>query len=72
MKKYCIIDDCGSDIFAEAYESKEAALNVAESEWEHLTTHDKKRRNSYVVVLTEVDEDGEISLDYWELIKKFK
>lgn len=72
MKKYCIIDDCKTDIYTEAFESKDAALDAAETEWKHLTDHDRKRRNSYAVVLTEIDEVGEISLEYSELVKEFK
>ena len=87
MKKWCIID---SLIFSRgleeitAFNSKEETLEAAQSEWDSLSDHDKKDRDSYIVGLCNVeeykpgcwqyaeDESGNIDTDIYEIAKRFK
>lgn len=69
-RKYVVIDDCGTDIFTKICESKEDALQEADSQWDYLTKYDKKRRSSLRVVLADVDEEGQV-WDAWETVKEY-
>lgn len=73
MKKYCIIDNCETRRAAqyeEQFDTREEALEAAESEWSRLTKHDKNDRDEYYVAECEVDEDG--CIDVVEAIKYYK
>lgn len=80
MKKWCIIDNCGTDEFLTVFKNIEEALEAAENEWGRLTEHDKKRRESYIVGLVNVDENGNyledengnVDADIYEIVKEYK
>lgn len=72
MEKWCLIDQKNDDEYITAYESKEEALKEAEKEWNNLTEHDKKQRNSFLVGLCEMDEEGNIGADIIEIAKEYK
>ena len=86
MKKWCIIDDSISKRSLETlevYESKEEALEEAEAQWDHMSEHDKKDRDSFTVGLCNVeqcedgswqqveDENGNVDADIYEIAKEF-
>lgn len=79
MIKWAIIDNCGTDEYKEVFESKEQAIEAATSEWDRLTDTDKKRRESYLVGLINVDENGDyyedengnIDADVYEIAKEY-
>lgn len=80
MKIWAIIDNCGVDEYKEVFDSKEQALEAAEIGWNRLTDTDKKRRESYIVGLINVDdngyynedENGNIDADIYEIAKEYK
>ena len=64
IKKWCVIDDSMTQRHLETveiYESKEEALAAAKAEWNHMTYHDQKRCDHFVVALCDMayDEDEE-------------
>ena len=61
---YRIIDDCGTEIFDdEVFDDLNEAIAKAKSEWEHLSEHDKKRRQAFFVA--EDEEDGYEPIAYF-------
>lgn len=63
MVKFAVIDELKHDIFEEIFETLEEAIAKADSQWGHLTTHDKKGRVSFCVAEVTVDEDGLIDYE---------
>lgn len=58
MKKYAVIYDNG-DQFEEVFNTENEALEYAEKKWnKYLTADEKKKCESFYVMLAEVDEDG--------------
>ncbi len=80
MKKWSIIDNCGTDEYLTVCEGREQAIEKADSEWNGFTAADKKRRKSYMVGLINVDENGDyymeengnIDADIYEVAKEYK
>lgn len=78
--KWAIIDNCGTDEYKELFDSKEQAIEAADIGWNGLTDTDKKRRDSYLVCLINVDENGDyneddngnIDADIYEIAKEYK
>lgn len=55
---YKIIDLVGADEWeSKAYANKEEAIDACKSEWEHLTDHDKNRRQAFYVAEYESEDD---------------
>ena len=74
MKKYAIYDSIkNGDSFEELFETKEAAIKKADYLWlRNLTERDKKRREEFVVLYGDVDEDGCFVLDTSVDVKVYK
>lgn len=71
--KYAIVDMIrGGDCFEEVFDTQESAISKAEYEWGIMSEYDKKRREWYAVVETELDEDGCVDLDTAKVIKQYK
>ena len=72
---YVIIDDCTSKaatVWDVKFQTKEEAMQKAESEWNALTDHDKARRDAYYVAICRLDENGEIDWDTVDPIITYK
>ncbi len=59
---WALIDNCGTEEWVTPAASKAEALQLAESDWNRLTSSDKKRRESYLVGLVNLDENGDYRL----------
>ena len=65
MKKWFLIDDCGTELFNESMNAttkEEAAEELADA-WDALTRADQKRRVDFYAILAEPDEDGDPNFD---------
>ena len=63
-KTYLVLDDCGTEIFEDAYTSAEDAFAAAERAFNRLTGHDIKRRTAlYVLETVDPDSDSEHHLE---------
>lgn len=61
---YLVLDDCGTEIFEDAYTSAEDAFAAAERAFNRLTGHDIKRRTAlYVLETVDPDPDSEHHLE---------
>lgn len=73
MKKFAVIDQIkNGDQFETLFDTPEAAIAGAEKEWNHLSTHDKNRREAFFVVECELDEDGCVDLNTADVIHTIK
>lgn len=62
--KYVVIDDCGSALYTTEHEIKEEAIRDAEIQLSRLTSTDRKRRETFLVLESvNPDEDAENHLD---------
>lgn len=83
MKKWCYIDNCGTDEYIFTCESKEEALKQADFYWNSLTDSEKKHRESFVVALCNLEEyapgqwgcaglgSGEIDCELYAVAKEY-
>ena len=72
---YVIIDDCTTSratLWDTKFKTEKEAIQEAESEWEHLTRHDKGERDAYYVAACTLNEDGEIDWDTVDPIITYK
>lgn len=60
MKKWCLIENFGTDEYINAFDSKENALEYAEWDFRNMTAADKKHCKSYMVALVNVEQTGNI------------
>ena len=60
--KYILIDVKGGDMFTEEFDDREKALERADAEWNHLSNHDKSKREAFYLLETENPDtlDGDI------------
>lgn len=66
------MDDCGTDLFTDEFETEMEAIKNADTQWNNLTEHDKRKRNSFYV-LKSIDPDTE-SIQHFDgdVIKQYK
>lgn len=72
---YAVIDDCltkAASVWDTKFQTKDEAIQYADTEWKCLTEHDKNRRDAYYVATCELDEDGEIDWETIDPIKEYK
>lgn len=70
--KYIVMDYRDRELFTEEFETEAEAIEAAEAEWNHLSEHDKSRRESFIVLESiNPDEDAENHLD-GDVIKRWK
>ena len=62
--KYIIMDYRDGDLFTEEFATEAEAIEAAEVEWNHLSEHDKAKRDEFFVLESDnPDEDAENHLD---------
>lgn len=71
MKKYAVVD-MKHDMFEDIFDTEKEAIAAADSQWEHLTAHDRNEREFFEVLYGEVDEDGILDFDTAVIVKKYK
>lgn len=71
VKKYAVID-WKDDSFEAIFDTEKEALAEAEYQWDHLTTAERAKRETFAVMHGEVDEDGCFNINTAETIKSYK
>ena len=70
--KYIVMDYRDGELFTEEFATKAEAIEVAEAEWNHLSEHDKAKRDEYFVLESaNPDEGSENHLD-GDIVKRWK
>lgn len=71
-KMYILIDVVDGDMFTKEFDNLKEAMRVSENEWEHLSDHDKKRREAfYLLESANPDEDAENHFD-GDVVREWK
>lgn len=62
--KYVVCMTRDGDGFTKEFDSKEDAIKYADSEWQHLSEHDKRHHSEfYIIKSANPDEDADNHLD---------
>ena len=62
-KMYAVFDQRVDEWFADYYGTADEALQAGAYDWEHLTYHERQRRNAFYVAAVDVIVDDDGSMD---------